>query len=189
VKYVIGADEVGCGSLAGPLVTCAVAVPVDWVPPTGLRDSKKMSPGMREQVYGLLYVLPMYISVSSPELIDSLGLNKVLKMAHRQTIYEMQQRFPDADVILDGTVSPGLPRVQCIIKADSKYPAVMAAACAAKVNRDRMMVEYAKRYPGYAFEENMGYNSAAHLAGLRKLGRCHIHRYSYHLKAYDGARA
>lgn len=186
--YIIGADEVGYGCLAGPLVTCAVAVPNDWVPPVGLRDSKKMSPSMRESVYRLLYKLPMSISASTSELIDSLGVGVVLKMAHTQAIKEMLARFPDAEVILDGNLRLSeLPRVRSIPKADSRFPAVMAAACVAKVNRDRMMREYAKQYPGYAFEENMGYNSAAHLAGLRRLGRCHIHRRSYHVKAYDGA--
>jgi ribonuclease HII len=190
MKYIIGADEVGYGALAGPLVTCAVAVSEDWPAPAGLRDSKKMSPAMRESVYQLLYGLPMYISASTSEIIDTLGVGKMLIAAHTQTIREMQQRFPNATVILDGNMRlPDLPHVHCVPKADSKYPAVMAAACIAKVNRDRLMLEYAKQYPGYAFEENMGYNSPAHLEGLRKLGRCRIHRLSYHIKAYDGARA
>jgi ribonuclease HII len=190
VRYIIGADEVGYGSLAGPLLTCAVAVPEDWVPPPSLRDSKKMTRAAREAVYRSLYELPTCIFSSSNESIDAYGVGKLLIRSHTKTIQALQETYRDATVILDGVVRlPDLPDVQCVAKADSKFPAVMAAACIAKVNRDRLMVALAKKYPGYAFEENMGYNSPAHLAGLFKLGRCAIHRRSYHIKAYDGARA
>lgn len=183
-KLIIGADEVGYGSLAGPLVTCAVAVPEDWPAPLGLRDSKKMTRESREVVYGALYGLPMYISASSPELIDSMGAGVVLRAAHTQTIKEMLHQFPDAEVILDGSMRlPDLPRVRCIPKADGKFPAVMAASIIAKVSHDRLMLEYAKQYPGYDFERNMGYSSKKHLDGIRKLGRCHIHRTSYRVRA------
>jgi ribonuclease HII len=189
MKYIIGADEVGYGSLAGPLLTCAVAVPEDWVPPAGLRDSKKMSPGSRSAAYATLYGLPMYISISSHELIDAMGAGKALVAAHTVAIKAMLERYPSSDVILDGSLRlPALPHIRCVPKADGKFPAVMAAAIIAKYNHDVLMIEFAKQYPGYAFEENMGYNSKEHLAGLFKLGRCAIHRRSYHIKAYDGAR-
>jgi ribonuclease HII len=180
MRYVIGADEVGLGSLAGPLITCAVAVPEDWEPPHGLRDSKKMGYALRETVYKSLYELPMCISVASNEVIDEMGIGMMLTAAHTQAIRELLQYYPDADVILDGNRRlPELPRIRCVPKADSKFPAVMAAACIAKVNRDHIMIGYAKQYPSYGFDSSMGYGTERHLNALNRLGPCHIHRRSY----------
>jgi ribonuclease HII len=187
MKYVIGADEVGYGALAGPLVTCALAVPADWVPPPGLNDSKKLRHRwQREALYTMLHRLPMYLSLVTNDEIDRSGAGKALIAAHTTAIRFVLDYHPDAKVILDGNLRlPQLPHISCIPRADGKFHAVMAASIVAKVNRDRLMLEYAAQYPDYAFEENMGYNSKAHLAGLRRLGRCPIHRRSYRIKAYD----
>jgi ribonuclease HII len=188
--YVIGADEVGYGSLAGPLLTCAVAVRKDWTFPKGLRDSKKMKHSQHGYFYNTLCTLPLHLSRVDSADLDAMGAGRALVAAHTAAIKAMLERYPNSDVILDGNLRlPKLPKIRCVPKADGKFPAVMAAAIIAKYNHDTLMIEYAKQYPGYAFEENMGYNSEAHLAGLFKLGRCPIHRRSYHIKAYDGARA
>jgi ribonuclease HII len=187
--YIIGADEVGYGSLAGPLITCAVAVRRDWAVPAGLRDSKKMKHAQHGRFYSTLCTLPLHLSRVDSEGVDRMGAAKALVAAHTAAISAMLERYPGSDVVLDGNMRlPELPHIRCIPKADGKFPAVMAAAIIAKYNHDTLMIELAKKYPGYAFEENMGYNSTAHLAGLFRLGRCPIHRRSYRIKAYDGAR-
>lgn len=181
MSYIIGADEVGYGAWAGPLVTCAVAVPEDWMPPHGLNDSKKIKTvAQREYVYGALHRLPLYLSLVSSEDIDKMGVGKALVAAHTTAIRSVLSSYPDSRVILDGNVRlPELPGIDCIPKADGTFPAVMAASVIAKVNRDRLMREYALRYTGYAFDTSMGYGTKEHSDALNKLGPCPIHRQSY----------
>ncbi len=89
-------------------------------------------------------------------------------------------------VVVDGIVDPELekgltyaPRVFCLPKADSLVPAVALASIIAKVTRDRMMVEWDKKYPGYGFAHNSGYGTPEHQEALGKLGPCPIHRTQY----------
>lgn len=83
-------------------------------------------------------------------------------------------------VLFDAVRIEGLERPQeAIIKGDSKVLAIAAASIIAKVTRDRMMIEYAKQYPGYAFEKNKGYGTAAHYEGIRRYGICPIHRKTF----------
>ncbi len=191
----VGSDECGLGSWAGELVTCAVAAPCDWDPGDPLvRDSKTLSPAQREEVYKRYFnqeAEEEHKLVISPAVIEVGELNchpihDCLKRAHGMAITGTFWRLPCLPlVVVDGIVEPDFstlsykPQVYCLPKADSLVPAVALASIIAKVTRDRMMVEWAKKYPEYGFDKSMGYGTKYHAEALKKYGPCPIHRVSY----------
>ena len=91
---------------------------------------------------------------------------------------------PDV-VLIDALLLDNVPVPQVsIVKGDSKSVSIAAASIIAKVTRDRMMVDYAEQYPGYALEKNKGYGTKAHYEGLDRLGACPIHRRSFLVKYF-----
>ncbi len=179
-KFLVGADECGLGSLAGPLLCCAVAVPADWVPPPGLNDSKKLTKAKREKLYNILRELPRALSWVSAAHIDIIGIRTAVIAAHTNVIQEMLALHHDAEVILDGDVTlPELPQVRCVPHADAIFAHVMAASVIAKVTRDWEMARLDKEYKGYAFAKNAGYGTPEHLQGLAKHGASPLHRKSF----------
>lgn len=187
MKYIIGSDEVGYGAWAGPLVVCAVAVPVDWTGPAGLADSKDFSTPAEKAARVALYSELQNISTAlmgvENTTIDAIGVKKALVDAHAAALLQLLQKFPDAEVIVDGIVPiPQVPQARCVPKADSLYPAVMAASVIAKVNRDFLMHQYHHQFPHYGFDTNVGYGGGkkhAHTLALQKHGICPLHRRSY----------
>lgn len=185
---ILGVDEVGRGSWAGPLVVGAVVLSSNVIskgsPLEGLTDSKKLSPKKRQQFsdaiinhangYGLGWV-------SSTE-IDSIGLGAALKLA---TIRAVEQiKTPYHQIIIDGTVNflketAKGQHVTMLPKADLLIPAVSAASILAKVARDNYMVEQANLHPQYGFESNVGYGTARHLAAMQQNGLTPLHRFSF----------
>ena len=182
-KYIIGSDEVGLGSWAGPLVVCAVLVPKDWLGPKGLNDSKALSRAKREQVYkSLLEVKDLRLSLMKSENtdIDKMGIHYCLKRAHTEAIEYLLADYPDAEIIVDGDLKlKKLPQAKSIPKADTLFPSVMAASIIAKVNRDWTMMAWSLKYPEYGFSTNVGYGTKKHQAALKKNGPCSLHRRSY----------
>jgi ribonuclease HII len=178
--FVIGSDECGFGSWAGPLVTCAVAVPKDWRPPAGLNDSKKLGPKKREALFELLrHKIPYACAMAQSDEIDGTGIMLALRRCFRECIEDVLQRAPGALIVIDGEVRiPGMDHLH-FPKADGIVPAVMAASVIGKVLHDRFMWNLAAKFPGYNFHKNQGYGTKDHQAGLEKLGPCPAHRQSY----------
>lgn len=176
---IIGADECGYGSWAGPLVVCAVAVPPNWSPPRGLNDSKKLGKKKHEELFYLLRnIVPYVAEMAHPDEVDR-GVVSALKRCYRTVVLALQERYPDALIVLDGEVT--LPEVEHLNfpKADGLVPAVMAASVIGKFIHDQYMRKLAEKYPGYGLGENVGYGTPAHIAALEKLGPCPAHRQSY----------
>lgn len=180
VQHVLGADEAGTGSWAGPLIVCAAVVSVDWRGPEGLNDSKKLTRKKREALYPILQEQVTYsYAFSSSEEIDKRGLTGALVEAYHHAMTPLLQRYPGALVVIDGArLFTSVPHLR-FPKADGLVPAVMAASILGKVTRDREMGEYALLYPGYDFAASVGYGVTKHQRGLAKLGICSIHRRSY----------
>jgi len=180
--HVIGADECGWGSWAGPLVVCAAAVPHPWTPPRGMTDSKKLSKKEHERLYYLLEgVVPFEIAMASAKEIDTDGPGPCLKRCFHKAVTTLLVKFPSALVILDGEVNirpMGVDHLN-FPRADGEVPAVSVASVLGKFTHDRFMLGLAKEYPGYNFAKNVGYRSEEHEAGLRKKGLCPEHRRSY----------
>jgi len=180
-KYglVCGIDEAGRGPLAGPVVAGAVILPRDSRI-LYLNDSKKLTEKRRELLYDEIMekAVAVGIGVVSQERIDEINILQATYEAMREAAGKLD---PCPDVLLNDAVTiPGLLKMQVpIIKGDAKSVSIAAASIVAKVTRDRMMVEMDKKYPGYSFASNKGYGSAAHIAALKRLGPCEIHRRTF----------
>ena len=178
-EYIAGVDEVGRGPLAGPVVTAAVILPKDFSL-LGVDDSKKLSPKRREALFEQIKEAAVCWAIGrrEPDRIDEINILEATKEAMLDAIKALPVR-PD-HVLIDAVRLPGLDLPQTsIIKGDARSVSIAAASILAKVTRDREMVEMAEKYPGYAFESNKGYGTAAHYEGLKTLGPCPIHRKTF----------
>jgi ribonuclease HII len=185
---IVGSDEAGFGSWAGPLYACAVAVDCSWDGDPQIKDSKKLSKAQREKVFERYWGDPRFavgVGVVESWDIDTLGAHKALKLAHRKAIYGTFDRLTcKPTVVVDGIVDPELnqedvERLILLPKADNLVPAVSLASIFAKVLRDRRMSEYDLEYPGYNFTKHSGYGVPEHSRALELRGPCKIHRFSY----------
>ncbi len=178
-ELICGIDEVGRGPLAGPVVAGAVILPKDC----GLlylNDSKKLSEKKREELYEQIMENAVSVGLGfvSPERIDEVNILNATYEAMREAIGKLS---PAPQLLLNDAVTiPGveIPQVP-IIKGDAKSASIAAASIIAKVTRDRLMVEMDAVYPGYGFAAHKGYGTAAHIAALKELGPCPIHRRSF----------
>lgn len=175
---VAGVDEVGRGPLAGPVVAAAVILPHDF-DVLGIDDSKKLSEKRREELYEVITekAVAWGIGMADHETIDEINILQAAKLAMKRALAELE----DVDYITFDAMKIediDIPQ-ESVIKGDSKILAIAAASIVAKVTRDRMMMEYAKQYPGYGFEKNKGYGTKAHYEGISEHGICPIHRRSF----------
>ncbi len=185
---ILGIDEVGRGPLAGPLVVGAVILPEvwpEWV--ASLRDSKKLTAKKRAELSGVILAEAPATGLGwvMPEELDAKGISEALRLATRRAVEEAQKRRVSfSQIIIDGKVNflkgTALERyVSTAIKADDLIKEVSAASIIAKVARDNYMKELAVEFPGYGFEKNAGYGTAAHLKAIRELGVSPVHRKSF----------
>lgn len=175
---VIGVDEVGRGSVAGPLTVGAVCLP-DKPLIYGLNDSKKLTPARREILSEQIYDTAIAIGIAhiEPQKIDEIGMAQSLKEAMLGAI-KATGIEPDC-VLIDGNPMHIHPKEKTLVKGDSKIAAIAAASIVAKVTRDALMVAYDEEYPGYHLAECKGYASAEHIAAIGEMGLSPIHRVSF----------
>ncbi len=176
--YVVGVDEVGRGSWAGPVVVGAFI----YERKTGLiqdvNDSKKLTPKKRRLINEELVKQHYLLAKSSVSEIDKLNILEATKLAINRVISKVKKKR--IVVLLDGYFNyPFDFECKCITKGDEKHYSIAAASILAKVYRDNLMIELAKKYPHYGFETNVGYGTKKHRLGLEKHGVCNIHRHSY----------
>jgi ribonuclease HII len=187
VRRIAGVDEAGRGPLAGPVVAAAVILPQTVFLP-GLDDSKKLSKGRRETLYDLIRSRAEAVSVGSADHaeIDRTNILRASLRAMRESIEGLPLQ-PDR-VLVDGSHLPGsrFPE-RAIVDGDARSLSIAAASVIAKVTRDRLMVAYDKTYPEYGFARHKGYGTADHIAALRAVGPCPIHRRSFRIVGDLGA--
>lgn len=175
---IVGLDEVGRGSVAGPLTVCAVALPAN---PRiyGINDSKQLTPKMRAILAARVESLATAIGIChiAPEVIDKIGMSRALREAMLGALSDTGIE-PDA-VLIDGNPLHIHPKEQTIVKGDVKIACIAAASIVAKVTRDEMMVKYDSQYPGYDFAKSKGYASPEHIAAIKEKGLSPIHRVSF----------
>lgn len=176
---ICGVDEAGRGPLAGPV--CAAAVILDPVRPiAGLKDSKKLSASQRERLADEIraQALSWAVAWATVEEIDRINILQASLLAMQRSVLDLSIK-PD-EVLIDGNRAPDLPYpARSIIKGDALEPAISAASILAKTARDKTMVELARYYPGYGFEQHSGYPTAAHLEALRLHGVTPVHRKTF----------
>ena len=177
--YICGVDEVGRGPLAGPVVAGAVILPKDC-DILYINDSKKLSEKKREELCRAIKdkALAIGIGVVDSDRIDEINILQATYEAMRLAIQNLNIK---PDILLNDAVTiPGVDiRQEAIIKGDTKSISIAAASIVAKVTRDRMMIEYDQKFPGYDFASNKGYGSHAHIKGLKELGKTRIHRETF----------
>ncbi len=190
-RNIAGVDEVGRGPLAGPVVAAAVVLPDDF-DALGVDDSKKLSEKKREELYDVIMekAVAYGIGMADHDVIDEINILQATKQAMRQAISGLDAMLESRGagsvdyVLLDAVEIEDLDKPQePVIKGDAKILCIAAASIIAKVTRDRMMVEYAREFPGYGFEKNKGYGTRQHYEGIDSRGICPIHRKTF-LKKY-----
>ena len=176
---IVGIDEVGRGSWAGPLVVGAVALGGAEI--TGLTDSKLLSKKKREVLSAEIKRVAPLVGIGwvSAREIDQIGLSGALRLASRRALDEID--LSDVDqIIIDGTIKLiDDPRVTLMKKADLLVPSVSAASVIAKVARDHYMALCDQVFPGYGFAGHVGYGAATHRTAIEQLGATPIHRMSF----------
>lgn len=178
-RCVAGVDEAGRGALAGPVVAAAVILP-SGVDIPGVNDSKKLTPAQREGLFDIIRERALSVGVGRGEhsLIDRINILQATLAAMKEAVQGLSVA-PDF-LIIDGISKIPLNiRQRTIKKGDSVSISIASASIVAKVTRDRLMVSFEERYPGYGFAEHKGYGCPAHLAAIAGLGPCEIHRKSF----------
>ncbi len=187
LQRVAGVDEAGRGPLAGPVVAAAVMLPARWaiegLPAElrGLNDSKQLTARQRERFFEVLIRHPdVRCAIASVEAaeIDALNILRASQRAMELALAALPA--PPEHVLVDGRALPGLTLPQtALVGGDARSYSIAAASVLAKVRRDRMMIEFDRRWPMYGFAIHKGYGTAAHLAALAAHGPCPIHRRSF----------
>lgn len=184
---VVGIDEVGRGSWAGPVTVAAVVAPSEHL--SGIRDSKLLTPAERavaaQRVRG--WARAIGVGHASHDECDEAGMTEALRRAARRALACLaSQGFEPDRVILDGKHDylgrPG--RVTTVVKGDQTVLSVAAASVVAKVVRDEMMAAEAEHYPPYGFDTNRGYPAPLHKCALAAYGPSAIHRRSWVFMEY-----
>lgn len=189
MRFTLGVDEAGRGPLAGPVAVGVVAVPEGFDVAAefpGVKDSKKLSEKKREKIFEELVArvakgdARFIVEFESAETIDREGIATAVRRALARGVNGLA---PDAALVkiqLDGALrAPPEYAQETIINGDELIPIISLASIAAKVSRDRLMLELAKEYPLYGFEKHKGYGTAAHYEMLKVHGLCAIHRRSF----------
>jgi ribonuclease HII len=176
---IAGVDEVGRGPLAGPVVSAAVVLDDDFSV-VGIKDSKQLSPGKRDNLYHQIFQHARDISLGMVEndVIDQIN---ILQAARLSMLYAVEKlRHPPDYLLIDGIYKIESPIPQeTIKKGDQRSISIAAASIIAKVTRDRLMTKYATEYPQYGFEQHKGYGTKKHRDAIKNYGVCPIHRKTF----------
>lgn len=177
---ICGVDEAGRGPLAGPVCAAAVILPAGAAI-EGLDDSKKLTEKKRERLYEIIKQTAVAYSVAygTLEEIETVNILEATYLAMNRAIEGLTVK-PDF-ALIDGNRVPRGIKIPCetIVKGDSKSMSVAAASVLAKVTRDRLMLEYDKKYPEYNFKKHKGYGTKEHTELIKQYGPCEIHRLSF----------
>ena len=179
IWLICGVDEAGRGPLAGPVCAAAVILPPEAELP-GLNDSKKLSEKKREQLFPEIQRLALAWSVAfaSVEEIEERNILGATMLAMNRAISGLSLK-PEL-ALIDGNRNQEIQvPSRCVVHGDARCASIAAASILAKVSRDRLMVELAREYPQYGFEQHKGYGTKAHYAALREYGPCPAHRPSF----------
>jgi ribonuclease HII len=182
LEVVAGVDEVGRGPLAGPVVAAAVILSPSsdfrWL--FHVRDSKQLNPAQRQELAGYIWRDAVAVGVGfvSHTAIDRIGIAEATRQAMLRAVGELNRRPEYLLIDALSLRACSLPQ-KGIIDGDARCISIASASIVAKVARDRYMEGRAERFSGYGFARNKGYATRQHLAALRRLGPCEIHRRSF----------
>ena len=178
-NIIAGVDEVGRGSLIGPVYAAAVILKGN-LNKKKLKDSKKLSKKKRE-------ILEIYIKKNSYWSIGSASIKEIEKfnilnaslMAMERAIKKLNKK--PSLTLIDGNKIPKIKNynIKYVIKGDQKIPEISAASIIAKVARDRLVTKMSKKFTKYALDKNAGYGTKIHLLAIKKFGVTKHHRKTF----------
>ena len=176
---VAGIDEAGRGPLAGPVFAAAVILDRARIP-SGLNDSKKLTPAQREVAFDKIMTQALAVGVGSCDVdeIDTLNILGATMLAMRRAADALSLK--PAHALVDGNRAPALLcPVETLVEGDAKSLSIAAASIVAKVLRDRVMRELDLQHPRYNWAQNKGYGTRDHIAALNEFGPTAHHRMSF----------
>ncbi len=179
MKLIAGVDEVGRGSLVGPVYAAAVVLNHS-INKKLLKDSKKLSKKRRK-------ILAQYIKKNSTWAIAKASVGEIEKknilqaslMAMKRAILKLKKK--PSIILIDGNELPKIDnyKLKCVIKGDQKIPSISAASIIAKVARDNFISKLGIRYKSYSWDQNYGYGTKKHLRAIKKFGVTVHHRKTF----------
>ena len=181
-KYIIGADEVGRGSFAGPI--CAAAVKINYshlALLTNVKDSKKLSAKKREEIFSMVEEnnIEYSFNESSNTFIDQFGIKNANEKVLTDSISDI---YTGNEIVYVDHFKINDFKSISVVRGEDNCRAIALASIVAKVLRDNLMIKYSEKYPEYSFEKNKGYGTKDHREAISKYGLSNIHRKSFSLK-------
>ena len=181
-KYIIGADEVGRGSFAGPI--CAAAVKINYshlALLTNVKDSKKLSAKKREEIFSMVEEnnIEYSFNESSNTFIDQFGIKNANEKVLTDSISDI---YTGNEIVYVDHFKINDFKSISVVRGEDNCRAIALASIVAKVLRDNLMIKFSEKYPEYSFEKNKGYGTKNHREAISKYGLSNIHRKSFSLK-------
>ena len=187
-RLIAGVDEVGRGPLAGPVVACAVIMPPGVRAIAGVDDSKRLRPVDRARLAPIIRARALAVSLGAASVAEIARLN-----IHGATVLAMRRALARLALAPDIVLVDGRPlrtlgvEHRAVVGGDSRCYSVACASIVAKVTRDRLMTALSARYEAYAWRDNAGYGTPAHVAALRAHGLTAHHRAAFCRSAVGSA--
>ena len=179
VKILAGVDEVGRGSLIGPVYAAAVILNKS-INKKFLKDSKSLSKKKREELYSYIKKNCIWaIGQSSVKEIEKLNILNASLLAMKRAILKLTKK--PSLILIDGNKLPDLKnyKLEYVIRGDQKIPSISAASIIAKVSRDRFITTLSKQFNNYGWDTNSGYGTKEHLRAIKKFGITKYHRKTF----------
>ena len=178
-SIIAGVDEVGRGSLVGPVYAAAVILKKK-VNKKKLKDSKKLTK-INRQILEKYIKKNSYWSIGSASLkeIEKLNILNASLLAMKRAIMKLKKK--PGQILIDGNKIPKIKNynLKYVIKGDEKIPEISAASIIAKVSRDRLITKMSKKYIKYSWNKNAGYGTKSHLLAIKKFGITKHHRKTF----------
>ena len=179
MKIVVGVDEVGRGSLIGPVYAAAVILKKS-INKKLLKDSKSLTKSKREILSNYIKQNSIWtVGKASVKEIDRINILQASLLAMKRAIKKIKKK-PDI-ILIDGNQLPEIKnyKLKSIVKGDQKIPSISAASIIAKVTRDKMITNLGKKFKGYNWDKNFGYGTKQHLKAIKNLGITSHHRKTF----------
>ncbi len=179
MKIIAGVDEVGRGSLIGPVYAAAVILNKS-INSKILKDSKTLNKEKREILFNYIKKNSIWATgKASVKEIDKINILQASLLAMKRAIKKLKKK--PSQVLIDGNKIPDLKNynLKAIVKGDQKIPSISAASIIAKITRDNFIKKLAKKNKGYHWDQNFGYGTKQHLKSIKKLGITKHHRKTF----------
>ncbi len=179
MKIIAGVDEVGRGSLIGPVYAAAVILNKS-INKNLLKDSKSLKKSQRENLSKYIKKNSIWaIGKASVKEIEKINILQASLLAMRRAIKKLKKK--PSLTLVDGNKLPKIKdyKIRTVVKGDQKIPSISAASIIAKVARDKMIINLGKKFNGYYWNKNYGYGTKEHLKAIKNLGITSHHRKTF----------